>query len=291
MAEDLEYHATFPPNVSTEDVEGGGEFPSKGGRNEPLVILLGWVGCVDKHLAKYSAIYQSKGYATIRYTAPPEQHFYQPEKLRETSVKILELIFDLGLEDSPIFFHVFSNGGCALYRHITETVHGFFAGDLGELNIAGCVYDSCPTVPTLRSGIRAMSASDPKAGFFTKLIRILLFVILNFLSIFIPSTWEARKVRKTYIKALKEDLARFPQLFLYSKADKLCPWKDIEDVIAARGQLGVDVRQICWEDSAHCSHLLQYKEEYVKACHDFVDDCLQNMLDRAVDTDSQSFSD
>ena len=287
MAEDLEYHATFPPNISTEEIEGGGEFAARSGRTEPLVILLGWVGCVDKHLAKYSAIYQSKGYATIRYTAPPEQHFYKTEKLQETAVKILELIFDLGLEESPIFFHLFSNGGCALYRHITETVHGPFAPEFAALNIAGCVYDSCPTKPTIASGIRAMSASDPKAGLFTKLARIILFVVLNLLSVFVPSTWEARKIRKTYIKALKEDRSRSPQLYLYSKADAVCPWQDVEDVIAARGELGVDVRQICWEDSEHCSHLLRHKEEYVKICHDFVDNCLENVID----TDSQSFSD
>lgn len=285
MAEDLEYHATFPPNVNTEDSESRGKFSSRGGRNEPLVILLGWLGCVDKHLAKYSAIYQSKGYATIRYTAPAERHFYQPEKLKDTSLKILELIFDLGLEESPIFFHVFSNGGAVLYRHVTEIIHGPFAAEFAALNIAGCVYDSGPTKPTIASAIRAMSAAaNPKASFVARLFRIVIFIIMTMLSVFFPSTWEGNRIRRTFFKALREDRARFPQLFLYSKADSVCRYKDVESLVAARGELGVNVRQVCWEDSAHCSHLLLHKEEYVRVCLRFVEDCLQNILE---DSDSQ----
>lgn len=29
--------------------------------NLPVVLLLGWAGCQDKYLAKYSAIYEDKG--------------------------------------------------------------------------------------------------------------------------------------------------------------------------------------------------------------------------------------
>lgn len=38
------------------------------GTKEPVVILLGWAGCKDKHLSKYSAIYNEQVH--INYSSP-----------------------------------------------------------------------------------------------------------------------------------------------------------------------------------------------------------------------------
>ena len=63
VSEDLlDYHITFPSpvsqDISDDDFEdlGSGVVEEK----EPVVILLGWAGCQDKHLAKYSAIYDQR---------------------------------------------------------------------------------------------------------------------------------------------------------------------------------------------------------------------------------------
>lgn len=67
-SEDIEYHITFPSppaeesKESLDDIadvdEAGDDEPL---RREPVVILLGWLGCDDKHLTKYGQIYQQKG--------------------------------------------------------------------------------------------------------------------------------------------------------------------------------------------------------------------------------------
>ena len=44
-AEELDYNIHFPP-------------PSDA--IEPVVILLGWAGCHERHLAKYGAIYEQR---------------------------------------------------------------------------------------------------------------------------------------------------------------------------------------------------------------------------------------
>ena len=65
MADDeLEYHVTFPSPTSSEKTNEGAEvdfFEDSCDHSEPVVILLGWSGCQDKHLAKYSAIYEARG--------------------------------------------------------------------------------------------------------------------------------------------------------------------------------------------------------------------------------------
>ncbi len=59
--DDLEYHITFPSPVS-KDISEEDVPPNDGDSEavEPVVILLGWGGCDDKHLAKYSAIYEKR---------------------------------------------------------------------------------------------------------------------------------------------------------------------------------------------------------------------------------------
>ena len=44
-AEELDYNIHFPPPSDSV---------------EPVVILIGWAGCLERHLAKYSAIYEHR---------------------------------------------------------------------------------------------------------------------------------------------------------------------------------------------------------------------------------------
>ena len=58
--DDIEYDITFPSPVSIpdEDEDADGNYL---GQKEPVVILLGWLGCKEKHIAKYSQIYDQRG--------------------------------------------------------------------------------------------------------------------------------------------------------------------------------------------------------------------------------------
>ena len=62
LPEELDYHISFPSPVP-DDISGDEdeEFYCQGNlQKEPVVILLGWMGCQDKYLAKYSAIYEQR---------------------------------------------------------------------------------------------------------------------------------------------------------------------------------------------------------------------------------------
>lgn len=61
----LEYFIKFPTPNFRQDTDGGGESDYVFVYNEtnvPIVILLGWAGCQDKYLMKYSRIYEDRGY-------------------------------------------------------------------------------------------------------------------------------------------------------------------------------------------------------------------------------------
>ena len=66
----------------------------------------------------------SQGCIVIRYTAPWHMVFFSESlgipSLRVLAQKLLELLFDYEVEKEPLLFHVFSNAGVMLYRHVLE---------------------------------------------------------------------------------------------------------------------------------------------------------------------------
>lgn len=60
----LEYFIKFPtPNFKNTDSSGESDyvFVCCNETNVPIVILLGWAGCQDRYLMKYSKIYEDRG--------------------------------------------------------------------------------------------------------------------------------------------------------------------------------------------------------------------------------------
>lgn len=69
--EDLDYYIMFPPfppspkdpTLTTSGQDQREEFVFVYEEDKrPVVVLLGWAGCQDRYLAKYSAIYEEKRY-------------------------------------------------------------------------------------------------------------------------------------------------------------------------------------------------------------------------------------
>ena len=59
--DDIEYDITFPSPVSIPDEDEEDVDDNYLRQKEPVVILLGWLGCHEKHIAKYSQIYDQRG--------------------------------------------------------------------------------------------------------------------------------------------------------------------------------------------------------------------------------------
>ncbi len=312
--DDLEYHITFPSPAQIETT--GGESKEfvfvDGGRSgfadtEPVVFLLGWMGCRDKHLAKYSKIYEDAGCVTIRYTAPDEYILFHQDKIRPLAKKLLDLVEEMSLENSPVFCHAFSNGGCSVYQYMVESMHNCPEYESVRRNFRGQVFDSGPGRARVGSLVRAMAEVVP-GGFsdyyvikYAVAIAALLYVVLLRLirrfaglaagggsseeassssSSGAEGSSASNKFCFDYL-AKDESLGSVPYLFLYSSADEIVLASDVDEFADGKIESGCDVTKVCYEDSKHVGHLLAHRESYITAVNAFVVKCLKSLPDEA----------
>ncbi|NXU10110.1 TM53B protein, partial [Pardalotus punctatus] len=242
---------------------------------QPVVILLGWAGCQDKYLAKYSAIYSQKGCTVIRYTAPWRMVFFSEtfgiRSLQTPARQLLELLFDYSVENRPVLFHVFSNGGVMLYRYIIEALHTH--KPFKNLRVAGTIFDSAPGRRNLRGGLRALATVLVSMNVLLKYFLLFTFastaVVLRIL--LYPLT---RFLHESHYDALLRAPSRWPELYLYSQADLIIKASEVQHMADARQQLGVPVKAVDFLDSAHVSHMRVYPTYYRSLCMTFLSDCV-----------------
>ncbi|NXC39619.1 TM53B protein, partial [Penelope pileata] len=242
----------------------------------PVVVLLGWAGCRDKHLAKYSAIYSREGCTVIRYTAPWRMIFFSESfgirSLRTPARRLLELLFDYSVENRPVLFHIFSNGGVMLYRYILEALHT--QQPFKNVRVVGTVFDSAPGRRNLRGSLRALATVLASTNVLLRYFLVFTFatavVLLRILMY--PLT---RFVHETHYDALLKAPSRWPELYLYSQADAIIDASDVRHMADARQKLGVSVKAVDFTDSAHVSHLRVYPTYYSNLCTTFLSDCVR----------------
>ncbi|XP_014206151.1 transmembrane protein 53 [Copidosoma floridanum] len=309
MGDELEYHFTFPPGTGAGSVKSGsssrepslGTTASRGNRpgntdNEessassqgssddfvfvydeakrPLVVLLGWAGCQDKYLAKYSAIYEERSCITLRCTAPLACLFYRRHKLPSMSKRLLKVITEKCSDGRPVFFHVFSNGGAIFYQHISSAMQQ--AGS--PIKVEGVIFDSSPGQRRIMSLYRAISAvmggnvitNVPVSFAFTLFLSIFWFIEI------VMHSLGSKNTVYTDPTALTEEKYSCPQLFLYSNADKMVSASDVEKFARKRAERGVRTQLVLFANSPHVKHYAAYRDVYVNAVCGFINECLMN---------------
>uniref|UniRef100_A0A8K9XWT2 Transmembrane protein 53 n=1 Tax=Oncorhynchus mykiss TaxID=8022 RepID=A0A8K9XWT2_ONCMY len=141
-----------------------------------------------------------------------------------TALKLLEILYDYEVENSPIFFHVFGTGGFMLYRYIVELLHSH--KQFSTLCIVGAVVDSAPVF----------------------LPRVVLYPVTKY-------------IHKNHYDATRESPPTWPQLYLYSRADRVIRYSDVDLMV---------------KTPAHVSHFRDFPEEYSKRCLAFLTNCMKD---------------
>ncbi|KAM9322191.1 transmembrane protein 53 isoform 2-T2 [Pholidichthys leucotaenia] len=222
---------------------------------------------------------KSWGCVTICYTAPLKTVFISEsfgyKELRSTALKLLEILYDYEVENSPIFFHIFSNGGFMLYRYIVELLHS--DKQFSSLCVIGAVVDSAPGSGNVRGALRALTATlGPQISPVIRYILLGLFAVAVFLLriVLYPLT---KYIHKNHYDAVQDRPPTWPHFFLYSRADQVIRHGDVEFFMGTVKQKGVAVHSFDFLSSPHVSHFRDFPDQYAHKCREFLVCCMKDM--------------
>ncbi|KAJ7064345.1 hypothetical protein C8F01DRAFT_42637 [Mycena amicta] len=239
-----------------------------------LVLVFGWMSAYPVHLEKYCRTYaQIYPGATIILVPSHLSIFWTPyAALRSRYSQLLQVLDAHGYREgrARILAHTFSNGG---------------AFHLVAMNRVLSLASSSST-PIPRSPSLLVLDSNPGAERLDRIHQAITAPIKNPLTRFIVSgvvtaiffvIWVQKRIlrRPTLVDNMMNALrlpralpwmdAHTPRLYIYSKADRVVPWTDVDAHAQRSERDGIDVRMVCFEDSPHVSHARLHPEEYWSA--------------------------
>jgi hypothetical protein len=250
----------------TEHVEGREKL-------SPVVVILGWNNSQDKHLVKYSEMFEHRSCGIVHATANPFNTFYRSgTKVKQIGHHILDVLLEMNCAERPVFFYAFSNGGGAVFFHVMEALTTAQSKYYGKVKIAGSIFDSFP-VPPHRKNVKIVQKTV--TGYIQNpIVRGLVWYGLG---VSVPLFILFDSTLKRYMPGLISSPLRCDELVLFSKSDPFAPYLDIEDYVKERRKRGVHVVSKCWEKSVHVNHYRENTDEYSRLVDRFIDDCLKKM--------------
>ncbi|CAB4019756.1 Hypothetical predicted protein [Paramuricea clavata] len=238
----------------------------------PVVAILGWNDAKMKHIQKYSKIFEEKNWTTVCLPATSFDTFFRPSsKVKTTSMYMMDLLKQLTSGGNPVFLYSLSSGGCTVYYHIAKALTSQGSPHFDAFKVVGAIFDSCP-VKNTKEGIHRLQISVTE--------RVHNPIVKNLIWYAVSMTWplviklDPLLGTGTLFDELESMILDYPELYFYSKADKLALYRDIDDFIIQRKSLGVTVLNKRWDDPPHVSHYMKYPEEYLELLEQFLNVCL-----------------
>lgn len=239
-----------------------------------LIVLAGWMGAREPHLAKYTtrlqAMYPDSPIVVLRsfvyhFTTKVSSH---PKEIAPAVpvIKSIMAEYDEGAEEEAgkptMLVHLFSNGGSAALRHLREQYAAASpAGGPGPSRFPRhvTVYDSAPGRFQWQRGVTAFMASASRAS---APVRLAVLALVNCLFAlywaahvpwgrpgYLDRTWLAHNDRKG-------NAAEVARAYIYSDEDALVDPRDVEEHAALARRNGFTVAAMeKFKGGAHVAHV------------------------------------
>ncbi|KAL2852484.1 hypothetical protein BJY01DRAFT_207923 [Aspergillus pseudoustus] len=247
-------------------VETTGSYPH-------TIVLAFWMNAFSRSLVKYVAEYRRLApHARIIFIRTSSSEFMlRPTKRAqyarlEPAVEVLRTIHP----DNPVFIHMFSNGGVFAVTHLLEA---YQKATGHALRVSSTVIDSAPGTATLSAAIKAFSYVLPKRRILRLFAQVLLYTYLTSMFILGKAVGKVLGIRDAVSVARRaindaqfmrglDKLSPPKRCYIYSDADELVDWKDVERHASDAESKGFVVRREKFLGSEHVAHMKADPERY-----------------------------
>lgn len=247
----------------------------------PTAILFGWLGSKPKHVSKYANLYEKMGYNVMYTTAPASVTFpLAPRIVTKYVLSVLRVVAsDRRLLRGGLIFHMFSNGGAMCAPFLARLLMGNFEHVVHSDDkvivktvrdgISGIVFDSGPVNLRNDLGADAICNSLGITNYFLRLFVWMLFTLVCFLQqVFVVN------LPKEFWDGITAAEYFCPEVYIYSRVDKVLDVTALESLIERRKQTGHNVRTLVVNDGEHVRILSSHPDRYSEILKQLNDDGL-----------------
>ncbi|KAL7912636.1 hypothetical protein GGI35DRAFT_491152 [Trichoderma velutinum] len=235
-----------------------------------LIILCTWLGGatpprIKKYLDGYSTLYSGSPILliTARFLEIAALPFSVLHARLAPARNIVIQHIEAEAEHPSILWHIFSHGGCNSAIQMALSLHDQRSDiDLSK-HVRLFVLDCCPGDALFENAYKAAAYSLPNA-FPARIVgQTLLYPTIAIIT-GLQSAGLMRSVK--HLRAHLNNpavLGTASRLYLYSKADQVVRWEDVEAHIEdARTQQGLHAEGIAFDGSPHCALVRDHSDEY-----------------------------
>lgn len=218
-------------------------------------------------MSKYAELLAELGYPTVR-SVQPTSYLFSPVAAprRRWALALLAFLEERRLcPGRRLVLFAFSNGGGSVIEQLQEIAESDPRYTWLHSAVAGMVFDSAPGYFHAYMARRVLRTEMPPGVRRWAWIRGV--DAMRHLDTLIAGRSRAERYWESMLRAGRG----VPQLFLYSKDDRLCDVVKLEELIAEKRQQGQDVIAVRWEHSKHVAHLRHHPTEYRAALQPFLE--------------------
>ncbi len=229
-----------------------------------LVFMVGWAQSKHNALSKYAALYTHLGFPCMAIAIHAADIFFTSRGNR-----LMDQVFqtlDQSMEKPvTILYHIFSGAGNVVFPRLLQELDKPDSLLSTKIIPSGIVFDSGPTIFSKKSGLAASKLVYDQGGF-----NFFSYHLSNTVGISLDFAIGSRK-RSDLQTALEHPrLLDFPQLYLYSHKDTVCPSEVVEKVMETQRKKGRSVSSHCWTGTDHVRHFSVHPQEYAEKVTEFV---------------------
>jgi hypothetical protein len=233
-----------------------------------LILLFSWTNGQSRHIEKYTRGYTKlfPQSSIILVTTTLTDLVFRSSSQKQ---KALQPAISHVIERYPgtkILAHCFSEGGS---NKAVEFSEAFLSRSGSRLPVSALVLDSTPGCARFSNLCNAFKNTLPDIAVIRLFGLMFAAVVIGFLALFGRENAVVSQTRRRLNDAQSWNLKHMSRSYVYSKADALISFEDVEKHAKESANDGIMVQKVRFDTSSHCSHMKEDEVKYweaVKKC-------------------------